>query len=320
MATLQIKWQASDQLLLAEIAETGRGQAPERSITVDLTQVAPAQRQALLALTRVLRATRAGEPIIDSIDLTDRPQPGSAEDLARGLRRTSPLHLDAEPTLDQAISLAQKIIAERTALQAEAAHIEAARREREQIISEALARAEAEIDALAHARDLAGLRAWRLPAELQDVWGSQKSQLIEHQRQAIADIEEAERAVDRAHWIATHGSPHLQRCIEAGYNCQRQYVIERAAAEAPTFTVDFDDRAAWKDRACPTPMALDLADEARELGLGEPLIVWLTRPASDMIAQEHWDDEAAFAPCEAVVLRGFLGKYDLVRLVRTEYA
>lgn len=320
MATLQIKWQASDQLLLAEIAQTGRGQAPERSITVDLTQVAPAQRQALLALTRVLRATRAGEPIIDSIDLSERPKPDSAEDLARGMRRTSPLHLDAEPTLDQAISLAQEIAAERAALQAEADRITAEKRTHQQAISEALARAEAEIDALAHARDLAGLLAWRAPAEIGIAWHRDGGLLIERRQQAIADIEEAERAVDRAHWIATHGSPFLQRCTEAGYNCQRQYVIERAALEAPTFTVDFDDRAAWKDRACPTPMALDLADEARELGLGEPLIVWLTRPASDMIAQEHWDDEAAFAPCEAVVLRGFLGKYDLVRLVCTEYA
>jgi len=320
MATLQIKWQASDQLLLAEIAATGKGRGPDRSITVDLTQIEPAQRQALLALTIVHRGTRDEEPILNSIDITARPKPGSAEHLARGLHDKIQIYLDAEPTLDEAISLAQQIAAERSALQVEVEAIHAAERRAKQSADEALARADAEIMVLALARDLPGLYAYRLPAEIGSPWSATARAADDRRRQAIADIEEADRAADRARWIAAHGSPHLQRCIAAGYNCQRQYVIERAALEAPGFVVDFDDKAGWKDRACPTPAALDTADEARDLGLGEPTIIWLTKPPSDQLPDPEGDDYEAFAPGEAVVLRGYLGKYDLVRLVCTTYA
>lgn len=320
MATLQIKWQASDQLLLAEIAATGKGRGPDRSITVDLSQIEPTQRQALLALTIVHRGTRDEEPILNSIDITARPKPGSAESAARGMHDKIQIYLDAEPTLDEAISLAQQIAAERRTLQAEVEAIRAAERSAKQAADAALARADAEIMVLALARDLPGLRAYRLPAEIGEPWSATARAADDRRRQAITDIEDEERAADRERWIAALGSAHLQRCIAAGYNCQRQYVIERAALEAPGYVVDFDDRAAWKDRACPTPAALDAEDEARDLGLGEPIIVWLTKPASDQLPDPEGYDYEAFEPGEAVVLRGYLGKYDLVRLVCTTYA
>ena len=129
----------------------------------------------------------------------------------------------------------------------------------------------------------------------------------------IAALEGAEREVDRQRWITEHGSPHLRRCIAAGYDCKRLYVVERAACEAPGFVVDFDDRAQWKTRACPSEAGLDAEQAARALGLGEPQIVWLSRPPRDQAGAG--EDGAEFEPVEAVVLRGYLGQYDLVQIV-----
>lgn len=313
MATITIHWQASDQLRLAEIAQTGQAQPTDRTLTADLTQVAPAQRTALLALTRII-GQHMGEAQLDPIHIDSRPEPGVAEQLSCGLRSTIPLRLDAAPTLDQAISIAQEIAAERAALQAEADRITAEKRAAEAIIRAAAERATAEIAALADAADLAGLRTYRLPAEIGEYWTTPARAAADLLRQEIKKLEDAQRDAERQEWIAAHGSAHLKRCIAAGYNCQRQYVIERAALEAPGFIVDFDDKAGWKDRSCPTPAALDAEDAARALGLGEPTIYWLTKPPSAQVPDpESYEDE--FDPCEAVILRGYLGKYDLVRVV-----
>ena len=317
MATITIHWQASDQLRLAEIAQTGKGRDPHRTLTLDLTQVPAAQRTALLALTRPTGNTQNGEPCLSSIDISERPAPDtSAARLAeRGMLDKVLVRLDAEPTLDQAISLAQEIAAERAALQAEADKITAEKRAAEAIIRTAADRAAAEIAALAAAANLAGLRAYRLPAEIGDAWTTTARAAADKLRQEIKTLEDAQREVDQVHWIAAHGSAHLKRCIAAGYNCKRLYVVERAAMEAPGFVVDFDNKAGWKDRSCPTPAALDAEDAARTLGLGEPLIVWLTEPPSDRVPDpEDYGDEV-FDPCEAVVLRSYLGRYDLVQIV-----
>ncbi len=314
MATITIHWQASDQLRLAEIAQTGQAQPADRTISIVLTQIAPAQRTALLALTRII-GQHMGEAQLDPIHIDRRPEPGTAERLTRGLQSTIPVRLDAEPTLDQAISLAQEIAAERAALQAEADRLNAEKRAAQQIVDAARARAEAEIAALAAAADLAGLRAYRLPAEIGDTWTTPARATADKLRQEIKSLEDAQREVDQVHWIAAHGSAHLKRCIAAGYNCKRLYVVERAALEAPGFTVDFDDKAAWKDRACPTPAALDAEDAARALGLGEPIIVWLTEPPSARVPDPEGYDFEEFDPCEAVVVRSYLGRYDLVQIV-----
>jgi hypothetical protein len=315
MATVEIKWQASDQLLLAEIAQTGKGRGPDRSLTIDLAEVAPAQRSALLALTKVLVTSHTAEPLLNTIDISNRPEPGTAERLARGMRSTIPLRLDAEPTLDQAISIAQEIAAERAAQQAEADQINAKQRAAQKIVAAASAQAQTEITALEKAGDLAGLRAYRLPTEIGDAWTTTARDAAEQRSRAIKDLEDAQRDRERQEWIAAHGSAHLQRCIAAGYDCKRLYVLERAALEAPGFTVDFGDKAAWKPRACPTTEGLDAEDAARALGLGEPQTVWLTTPAQDRVGDPEGYDYEEFAACEAVIIRGYLGKYDLVQIV-----
>lgn len=133
--------------------------------------------------------------------------------------------------------------------------------------------------------------------------------LVEHTPRLLEARAEAEakagREREKAAWIDSHGSEHLRRAFKRGHDCLRLYATERAALEHPGFFVDFDDDLKWKSRACPSTGALDLADavEGSE-------IVWLTR----------WfgEDEDDFDGAEGLLVRGFLGKYDLARLVGSE--
>lgn len=130
------------------------------------------------------------------------------------------------------------------------------------------------------------------------------------------DAEDAARlaAEDaKMRWVNEHGSAHLRRACARGHDCQRMYVLERARAEAPGYTVDFEDAAEWKGRACPSVAALDEAErvEALGLGLGEVEIVWLTSAAQEKRDDDGFYDD--FQPGEAVVIGSYLGKYDLVR-------
>lgn len=120
----------------------------------------------------------------------------------------------------------------------------------------------------------------------------------------------------RANWINAHGSEYLQRAYARGHDCQRLYVSERAALELPGYVVDFRDNAQWRDRSCPSVESLDEADRVERLDLRpadeiEVIIVWLTSPAHAERPDEYSDEE--FEASEAVVVRGYLGKYDLVR-------
>ena len=120
----------------------------------------------------------------------------------------------------------------------------------------------------------------------------------------------------KAAWIDANGSEHLQRAFARGHDCQRLYVIERAALELPGYTVDFQDAAQWRDRSCPSVEALNEVDRVERLDLRpadeiEILIAWLTSPARAERPDEYGYEE--FEPCEAVIVRGYLGKYDLVR-------
>ena len=127
------------------------------------------------------------------------------------------------------------------------------------------------------------------------------------EREAAAQAEKEAREAKKAAWIEAHGSDYLKDAHALGYNCQRQYVTERATLEFPDFWVDFDDNASWNDRACPSPEAL--AEVKALVAVGhDAQVVWLTdNGAAD---RENWE---YFEPCEAVVIRDYLGKYDLVK-------
>lgn len=126
-----------------------------------------------------------------------------------------------------------------------------------------------------------------------------------------AKAERERREQEKADWIGEHGSDHLRRAYALGYDCQRKYVTERAEKEFPEFAVDFDDNAEWKSRACPSKDALDLVEKLIEQGHNAEC-VWLTHPWYQLAAGDYYEEPEEFDPCEAVVVRQYLGKYTLV--------
>lgn len=113
---------------------------------------------------------------------------------------------------------------------------------------------------------------------------------------------------DKINWITQNGSEYLKECLTLGYDCQRRYVEERTAIEFPDFDIDFNDNAGWENRNCPSMEALQ---EVKELIGFDAKIVWLTAPVN----KENYDYDNEFEPCEAIVIRNYLGKYDLIKIV-----
>lgn len=140
-----------------------------------------------------------------------------------------------------------------------------------------------------------------------------RSETYDAEKKAEREARQAELKAMKTTWIEQHGSEHLRRaCLAEGYDCQRLYVNERAAVEAPGFTPDISNTANWKDRSCPSVKALDALDVARKFDLGEPLIVWLTEEPNAK-SHEYYEDD--FRPCEAVVIRNYLDSYDLIQIL-----
>ena len=331
MASVTVRWQASKSLLMQELMATGQAGPAERTIDIDLVPLQPEQRTALLALTDpIAPRTFANDSDISlrTIDITSRlefrtdsfgrafktefsqdvPLVDAATVLAAVARR---LQLEA-PAKAAILADEAKKAAEKAAKREETARHLAA-------YNDMLPR----LQALIAAGDYASLEKANQtdgpvdrPAWYNWSWGpSDGESLFRIQSDGLRQLREAAQAAEKAAWIEAHGSTHLKRACRE-YNCQRLYVTERAALEAPGFVVDFNDAAAWKDRSCPTETALNVEEAARSLGLGEPVVVWLTKPpqAADRHDVDDYDVEE-FESCEAVVLIKYLGKYDLVQIV-----
>lgn len=146
--------------------------------------------------------------------------------------------------------------------------------------------------------------------EKNEAEAAERRQLEAAQREAER-LDAERRREERAAWVAAHGSSRLKKCLAMNYDCQKQYAIERAAFEFPGYVLDYQDNSAWKARSGPSEAALD---EAARVS-GE--IVWLTaEPQTEPADASGYDDEDdGFEPCEAVVVRQYLGKYDLVKMM-----
>lgn len=132
---------------------------------------------------------------------------------------------------------------------------------------------------------------------------------IERKREAEKEAREKERA----EWIKQYGSDYLKDCLELGVSANLEYVVERAAMEFPGFTVDYTDNANWERRFSPSHEALEELKALRNAGVEDSDIFWLTRPAK--VRDEDDDDDYDFEPCEAIIIRNYLGKYDLVKII-----
>ena len=133
----------------------------------------------------------------------------------------------------------------------------------------------------------------------------------EAEREAERQAERERLEKEKLAWISEYGSDYLQRAVKLGYNCQRQYVTERAAKEFPGYALDFNNNATWKDRACPSMAALEEVERLIRQGY-DAEVVWLAEPIQEPEYSDD-DDYCCFEPCETIVVRNYLGKYDLVK-------
>jgi hypothetical protein len=131
-------------------------------------------------------------------------------------------------------------------------------------------------------------------------------------------------------WAAEHGSERLQVGLEDNFRMTAVYLEERLAAEFPGFYAwsESDPESHWRARVGPTETALHGRRQVQETldEAGPDLraeIVWLISPPEDM-RKSWWDsdlaDEDDTAPCEAIVVQGWLDRYTLVGPVSTEDA
>lgn len=295
------------------IVETGDPLPVNPFVSVELADLTTDQRRVIVEVgIGSDAAVKLPAPATLVESLASGPGLSHRADLARTF--------DAIPSVDEWIAAAREDLAAEAEAQRQLADaiaawkiVQAERNAAEQTRRAALEACRAEIDALEAAADLDGLQAYR---GHHDRGLYERGALVQSREfdlaatardRAIANLEKARRAEEKAAWIADHGSDYLRRAHSAGYDCQRLYVTERAANDAPGFVVDFADQARWKSRACPSVAALDLLDRATGYNVGQCEIVWLMAGPAD--ATDTWDEPQER---EAVVIRGYLGKYDLV--------
>jgi hypothetical protein len=149
-------------------------------------------------------------------------------------------------------------------------------------------------------------REQRAAREAQEAANREKAKAEREAREAEEAAMREEREKEKRQWIAEFGSDYLKRAVKLGYDCQRQYVTERADKEFPEFDVDFDYQAEWRSRSCPSEEALELVEDALERGF-DAEVVWLTEPTREIEYDEEYEAR------EAVVVENYLGKYTLVK-------
>lgn len=131
------------------------------------------------------------------------------------------------------------------------------------------------------------------------------------ERKATREAEKAALEEDRRNWVLAHGSQYLKDCLELGVKANLEYVVERAELEFPGYTVDYADNVRWEEKFSPSPEALSELKKLRGKDI-DAEIVWLTSPAKVRTDDDGYYDEG-FETCEAIMIRNFLGRYDLVK-------
>lgn len=139
---------------------------------------------------------------------------------------------------------------------------------------------------------------------------SAKAKAEKAEAKAKAEAEQAEAKAkaeaEKAQWIEAHGDERLKLAYQNGYECQRLYVEQRAGLEFPGWAVDFGGNAKWEDRVSPTLEAL-LILERMKPHKDKAEIVWITCP------HHEWDEYDEDSGEEAIVIRAFLGRYNLIQ-------
>ncbi|WP_422448980.1 hypothetical protein [Thermoanaerobacterium sp. DL9XJH110] len=121
---------------------------------------------------------------------------------------------------------------------------------------------------------------------------------------------------ERKAWIEQHGSEKLKLALELGYECQTDYVYERARKEFPDFTLDYFDNGCWDEADNPSFETLKAVKELIDKGYNAYIVKIKKFPYDeDNDSENDYNDYYDNIEGEAIVISNYLGKYDLVKLV-----
>lgn len=125
--------------------------------------------------------------------------------------------------------------------------------------------------------------------------------------------QEKERIIkERKAWIEQYGSEKLKLALELGYECEKDYVYERAKKEFPDFTLDYFNNGCWEKTDNPSFEALKEVKELIEKGYNAYVAEIERFPYDE---DNDSEDDNGDIEGEAIVISGYLGKYDLVKLI-----
>lgn len=133
----------------------------------------------------------------------------------------------------------------------------------------------------------------------EDVRGKAAQERDEELREAKIEAEKQRKREEVAAWIEQYGDEQLKLAHANGYKCHRLYVTQRAALEYPGFILDFDDSWSYKERIGPSLAALQKLDEYPGT---DATVVWINDAGDNYPIDDF----------EAIVIRKYLGKYDLI--------
>ena len=172
------------------------------------------------------------------------------------------------------------------------------------------------LQALTIPPEIKGFRARNQLWPLDELHSRAISDAYDAQKDAEREAEKAQYEADKTAWIKAHGSEHLKLVFEGGYEVGRIYTLERAEVEFPDWDIDYQNTTDWKDRKNPTLVELHAEQKASAETKRQAIIVWLISPPRITQDEEEWEIERhEFEECTALVVRGYLGKYDLIKYI-----
>ncbi len=306
---LTVHYKVSEEVMKKEVVETGTFNNPGRTIQFDLESMEPDTRQKLFDVGAFeISSWGSLQTLADikEVRTWDHDKNDEAKEV---------IHLDGEPTIDQVI----EIMARKKAGEAEIKAIQKAKRDAEVALNEkllSLYREECQ-RIFQMGDDLEALNAYQVPDEIKDADTREsrvhQNDLLSLRSEKIRELTTEKAEAEREAWAKEHGSDHLQKSIAEGFDCKKLYVLERAALEAPDFEVDYYDVARFDYVNCPSWDALMAKDQAKELNLGIPVIVNLTRPPDNSDNSDYPDD--LDEPETAIMIEDFLNEYNLFKIV-----
>lgn len=316
---VQVKFKISDAYRKQQAVETG--ETPDKQLEVELVLDTPRLRQDWIDLYGL--SNRGA--LTDLFSVTSHPVPEAQYKNADGSTSRYkladlPRELESPPDENKIKELISEMAQGfrdglgETKAAVEAEKIERARQVKEaQPYLEAIEAAKTHEDYHAISQSIPkGLLTAKIGKTFHDTLEYKLKNLFSQLASEEHEARAAELESDKTAWIEAHGSDRLKRAHKHGYEVGRIYAIERAKFEAPEFVIDFYDEAEWKERTNPSSRELDELDKASELGIGSSYeIAWLiSLPNNDpnnRYGQEYIE------PCPAIVIHGYLKKYNLIK-------